>query len=190
LATGPDAALLLTAAPAAAEVFQESALDVAVDVGQLSSASVGAIHLTGVGLPRSAGNPTATIPAGQAKGWITFFFPAPLPPGPHTPRGLGEAEVQLPPASGSAKPPKSAVTLVSNPITVQVRPARIVLGIDPRTPRTIGRGKVIQIRYTAERVHGFLGKVHTELAAPGGVVGLRARGVTFVGQADSGTIQV
>lgn len=82
------------------------------------------------------------------------------------------------------------MTLVSNPITVNIRPARIVLEIDPQTPRKIARGKIIQLRYTAERKHGFIGKIHTELVAPGGVVGLRARGVTLVGQSDSGTLQV
>jgi hypothetical protein len=190
LATGPEAGMVLTATPAATEVFQESALDVAVDVEQRAEGQTPAVHLTGIGLPRTAGNPTAVIAAGRTKRWISFFFPATLPPGPYTLAVRGETEIPVPSGPGGAKPGKAAVTLVSNPITVQVRPARIVLEIDPRTPRTIGRGKVIQIRYTAERTHGFLGKVHTELAAPGGVVGLRARGVTFVGQQDSGTIQV
>ena len=36
------------------------------------------------GLPRSAGNAIATIPAGKTKGWISFAFPASLPPGPYT----------------------------------------------------------------------------------------------------------
>ena len=35
-----------------------------------------------------------------------------------------------------------------------------------------------------------IGKIHTELGAPGGVQGIRARGVTFVGQTDSGVLQV
>jgi hypothetical protein len=62
--------------------------------------------------------------------------------------------------------------------------------IDPRTPRKIARGQVIHIRYKAERRHGFIGKVHTELAAPGGVVGIRGRGVTSTGQTEAGEIQV
>jgi hypothetical protein len=82
------------------------------------------------------------------------------------------------------------VTVVSNAITVTVRPARIILEVDPRTPTKIARGKTIQLRFTAERKNEFIGKVHTELVAPGGVVGLRARGVTLVGQSDSGSLQV
>ncbi|MCI0456891.1 MAG: hypothetical protein L0Z62_07930, partial [Gemmataceae bacterium] len=88
------------------------------------------------------------------------------------------------------QPGKGNVTLVSNPITIQVRPARILLEIDPRTPRQIARGKTIQLRFTAQRQHGFIGKIHTELVAPGGVRGLRARGVTLVGQTDAGVLQV
>ncbi len=181
LATTAEANMLLTASPAEAVVDQESVLDVAVDIEQRFDGSFGPIHLTGVGLPRLAGNIIATVPAGKTKGWISFFFPASLPPGPYT--FAVQAETTVP--SG-----KVGVTLVSNPITVNVRPARIVLEIDPNTPRKIARGKIIQLRYTAERKHGFIGKIHTELVAPGGVVGLRARGVTLVGQSDSGSLQV
>ena len=39
--------------------------------------------------------------------------------------------------------------------------------IDPRTPRKVGRGQTIQVRYQAERMHGFIGKIHTELVGPG-----------------------
>ena len=79
---------------------------------------------------------------------------------------------------------------MSNPITVDLKPARIILNLDAATPTKIARGKIIQLQYTAERVNGFIGKVHTELTAPGGVVGLRARGVTLTGQGDSGSLQV
>jgi hypothetical protein len=183
LATAPEANMLLTASPGEAVVDQESVLDVAVDVEQRFEGPTAPIHLTGVGLPRLAGNALATIPAGKNKEWISFFFPASLPPGPYTFAVQGETVVPVGQGRGS-------VTLVSNPITVLVRPARIVLEIDPRTPRKIGRGKIIQLRFTAERKHGFIGKIHTELVAPGGVVGLRGRGVTLVGQTDSGTIQI
>ena len=42
-------------------------------------------------------------------------------------------------------------------------------------------------------MNGFTSKIHTELAAPGevtDVVGLRGRGVTFVGQTEAGVIQI
>jgi hypothetical protein len=182
LATAPEANVLLTASPGEAVIDQESVLDVAVDVERFEGSSA-PVHLTGVGLPRLAGNALATIPAGKNKGWISFFFPASLPPGPYTFAVQGETV-----AIGSGS--KVSVTLVSNPITVRVRPARIVLEVDPRTPRKISRGKIVQLRFSAERKHGFIGKIHTELVAPGGVIGLRGRGVTLVGQTDSGTIQV
>ena len=179
LATTAEANILLTASPAEAVIDQESVLDVAVDIEQRFEGPLGPVHLKGVGLPRLAINAIATIPAGKTKGWISFFFPTSLPPGPYT------FAVQAETTSG-----KVGVTLVSNPITVNIRPARIVLEIDPNTPRKIARGRIIQLGYTAERKHGFIGKIHTELVAPGGVVGLRARGVTFVGQTDSGSLQV
>lgn len=184
-----EAKLLLTAAPAGAVVDQESVLDVAVDLEQRFEGTAGPVHLTAVGLPRPAGNGTATIPAGKTKGWISFAFPATLPPGPYTFALRAETTVSVAGPKG-AKPTQVAVSVVSNPITVTVRPARIVLEIDPRTPAKIARGKTVQLRFTADRQHGFIGKVHAELAAPGGVVGLRARGVTLVGQSDSGALQV
>ena len=189
LATTLEARLLLTASPAEAVIDQESVLDVAIDIEKRFEGATAPIHLTGVGLPRSAGNNIATIPAGKTKGWISFAFPASLPPGPYTFAVQAETTVPVPGPPG-AKPSQVAVTVVSNPITVNVRPARIVLEIAPRTPTKIARGKIIQLRFNAERKHGFIGKIHTELVAPGGVVGLRARGVTLVGQSDSGTLQV
>lgn len=183
LATSSEANILLTASASEAHIDQEDVLDVAVDVEQRGTGTTGPIQLTGVGLPRSATNALATIPAGKTRGWISFFLPASLPPGPYTFAVQGTTEV--PAGSG-----KLAVTLVSNPITIHVREGRMSLEIDPRTPRKIGRGKIIQLRFTAERKHGFIGKIHAELDAPGGVVGLRARGVTLVGQQDSGSLQV
>ena len=85
---------------------------------------------------------------------------------------------------------KVAVTTFSNPLTFQVAPARIHVSLDPRNPRKIARGQVIHVKYKAERKHGFIGKIHTELTAPGGVVGIRGRGVTFTGQTETGEIQI
>jgi len=189
LAIAPETNILMTASPGEAVVFQGSVLDVAIDIEQWFPGPTASIHLTGAGLPRLVSNAVATIPAGKTKGWISFFFPVSLAPGPYTFAVQAETEVPSPAASrGSAG--KVGVTLVSNPITVQVQPARIALEVDPRTPRKIGRGKIVQLHFKAERKYGFIGKIHTQLAAPGGVVGLRGRGVTLVGQSDSGEIQV
>lgn len=173
-----EANTVLTATADEAIIDQDSVLDVAVDVEQRAAGAGAAMQLTGIGLPRLATNALATIPAGKTKGWISFYFPASLPPGPYTFAVQGTTEGKM------------SVTLVSNPITVYVRPAHMSLEIDPRTPRKIARGKIIQLRFTAERKNGFIGKIHAELDAPGGVVGLRARGVTLVGQTDSGSLQV
>ena len=52
------------------------------------------------------------------------------------------------------------------------------------------QGEIVRVNYTARRRNGFFGKIHTELRAAGPVTGLRGRGVTFVGQTESGTIQI
>ena len=64
---------------------------------------------------------------------------------------------------------------------------------DPFAVKQARRGETIQIPYSARRLNGFIGKMHTELAAPGCVTiveGLRGRGETFVGQTDSGSLQI
>jgi hypothetical protein len=190
LATAPEAPILLTASPSEMVVDQESVLDVTIDVEQRFEGSASPIHLSGVELPRGVRNTLVTIPAGKTKGTISFFIPESLAPGPYT--FAVQAETEVPVASGTpnGKPGKASVRLVTNPITIHVRPARIVLEIDPRTPHKIARGKIVELRFAAERKHGFIGKIHTELAAPGGVVGLRARGVTLVGRSDSGVLQI
>ncbi len=189
LATVPEASLLVTASPGEAAVDQESILDVAVDIEQRFEGAIGATQLTVVGLPRVVGNSTATILAGKTKGWVSIAFPASLTPGPYTFAIQAETTISVTGAKG-AKPAQVAVNVVSNPITVTIRPTRIVLELDPRTPTKIARGKIVQLKFTAERKNGFIGKIHTELTAPGGVIGLRARGVTLVGQSDSGSLQV
>lgn len=184
LATAPDSQFLLTATPSEAVAYQDTILDFAVDIQRPPSTGPATpVLLNGVGLPKSVGNPTASIPPGKSTGWISFRFPSSLPPGPYTVAVQAEA-------GPISKTGKGTVTLVSNPIVVHVRPARMAVELDPRAPRRIGRGKTIHLYYTVERKHGFLGKVHTDLVAPGGVVGLRGRGVTFTSQQDSGEIQV
>ncbi len=174
LATGPPANASLTATPAHSVVYQESILEVAIDIE--TAGPLGAMQLSALGQPRLVGKPLVVL-ASVKKGWICFAFPATLPPGPYT----FALQAEIAPLNK---------TLVSNPITVEIRPARIALEIDPRTPTKIARGKIIQLRFSAERRHGFLGKIHTELTAPGGVAGLLSRGVTFVGQTETGALQV
>ena len=115
LATAPPAKALLTATPGETVIDQESVLDVAIDVEQRFEGAAGPIHLSGVGLPCGVANAAATIPAGKTKGHISFFFPESLSPGPYT--FAVQAETLLPAG-------KVSVRLVSNPITVTVRPAR------------------------------------------------------------------
>ena len=55
------------------------------------------------------------------------------------------------------------------------------------------RGETIRVNYSARRLNGFIGKMHTELAAPGRVtdiIGIRGRGETFTGQTEKGTLQI
>lgn len=182
VALAPQASLGVSATPGESHVFQDSILDVAIDVERGPGAE-GPIHLTGVGLPHGMDNPVATIPAGSTRGWLSFAIPGSLASGPFTFAVQAETEISLNNA-------KIGVTTFSNPITIQVSPARIRVLLDPRTPRKVARGQIIHVKYQAERLNGFIGKIHTELAAPGGVSGIRGRGVTFTGQQETGEIQV
>ena len=85
------------------------------------------------------------------------------------------------------------VVVHSNAVTFEVYPPAFRLDLDLAAPRKIKRGQIAQVGYTTRRLNGFISKIHTELAQPGkvtDVVGLRGRGVTFVGQTESGTIQI
>jgi hypothetical protein len=191
LATGVDAPLLLRATPKVTSLDQQSVLDVEVTLESRSGNPMSPVRLSGVGLPRGVELGRVTLPPEASRGWMSFFWPAALPPGPYTFAIQAEFEAMVANNSNSkTKPAKTSLTVVSNPVTIEVKAARIVLDLDPASPTKIARGKIVQLRFTAERVNGFLGKVHTELVAPGGVVGLRARGVTLTGQADSGSLQV
>lgn len=182
IAIAPEARLSIAAAPGEAAVFQGSILDVAVTV-ERGVGSDGPIQIAGVGLPQGMENPVATIPAGGRQGWLSFAIPAALPAGPYTIAIQADSEVAL---NGG----RVGVTTFSNPVALRVGEGRIRVTVDPRTPRKIARGQIVQVRYKAERLQGFIGKIHTELAAPGGVVGIRGRGVTFTGQQETGEIQV
>ena len=190
LATATDASVLLTASVHDRTIFQESVVDIGFEVEPRLEGSLGSIHVSGVGLPRGVGNALVTVPAGKTKGNISFFLPDSLAPGSYT--FAVQAEVEALPSKNAkgGGGGKAALKLVSNPITIDVRPARISLEIGAQMPRTIGRGKIIQLPFAAARKNGFIGKIHVELIAPGGVTGLRARGVTLVGQTESGSLQV
>jgi hypothetical protein len=85
------------------------------------------------------------------------------------------------------------VRVISNPVLFQVEPAAFRVEIDPFSVTRVRRGETFQLAYSAKRLNGFIGKLHTELASPGHVTnvpGLRGRGETFVGQTDRGSLQI
>lgn len=187
----PESRLLVTATPWEARVFdfgtprvfQNSTIDLAVDVERRAGGPATSIRLKGVGLPPGMGYETATISAASSKGWISFSVPASLPPGPYT--IAVQADTEGPFAEGQV-----AVTSFSNSVTVQVEAERIHSEIDPLAPRKIARGKAIKIPVRVERRNGFIGKILGEVIAPGGVIGLQARGLAFESQLEAADIQV
>lgn len=164
-----------------------SILDVAVTMEQRDPNHRPAARLVGVGLPPQIPQQSATIAAGVRLGVISFLLPPSLPIGKYS---LAiSAETTIPLANGKTE----TVTVISNPVTFSVEPAGFEVAIDPFTPAQVKRGETFQVKYTATRTNGFIGKIHTELASPGVVTdvpGLRGRGVTFVGQSEDGVIQI
>jgi hypothetical protein len=163
-------------------------LDVAVHVHRRKTGHTAAVKLVGVGLPELIDNQTATIPPGEDKGYISFFLPHSLPVGTYTLAIRAETTVPI-----SGKSETQNVVVHSNAVTFRVHPSAFRLNIDLSAPTKIEQGQTLTINYNARRINGFIGKIHTELAAPGKVTDigrLRGRGVTFVGQTESGTIQV
>jgi hypothetical protein len=164
-----------------------SVLDVAVDVHHPVAGDHAPILLTGEGLPDSVANQTTTIPAGQIKGHLSFYLPPTLSPGWYTTVIRAETSV-------TAADQKAETVLVwSNPVSFEVRPEAFLLEIDSSAPVSARRGETIQVSYRATRKNGFIGKLHTELAAPGvvtDVIGLRGRGETFTGQTENGSLQI
>jgi len=161
-------------------------VDVAVHVERAEADHQAEVKLIGTGLPPMIGNQTATIPPGQNKGYLSFYLPPTLELGHYSLAIRAETTVPDPQNGGNPK----SVTVMSNAVSFEVHRPAFVVKIDPYAPKTIRRGEVIQINYTACRINGFISKIHTELAAPVKVAGIRGRGVTFVGQTDSGTIQI
>ncbi|MEX0641183.1 MAG: hypothetical protein WD468_00700, partial [Pirellulales bacterium] len=162
-------------------------LDVAVEVERRDTGHQAPVKLIGSGLPEMIRNQTTVIPAGQHKGYLSFYLPPMLPVGRYSLVLRAETTVR------TSDQKTDTVVVYSNPVAFEVQPAAFLVEVDPFAVTRAKRGEVIQVAYSAKRLNGFIGKVHTELAAPGrvtDVVGLRGRGETFVGQVDKGSLQV
>jgi len=162
-------------------------VDVALRAAWRGGQPPAAIRLLGAGLPETIMNHTAQIAAGESQGYLSFALPRTLAPGTYS--FVIQAETTAAGASGD----QQSITVFSNPVTIDVEPERFLIEVDPFAPSRARRGQVLQIGYRAVRRNGFIGKLHTELAVPGRVTtvpGLRARGETFVGQTDSGSLQI
>lgn len=162
-------------------------LDVAVHVERKDLGHQAAVKLIGIGLPESIVNQTATIPAGQQKGYVSFYLPPTLPVGRYS--FVVRAETTVPTADQKTE----TVLVYSNPVVFNVQPAAFLVEVDSLSMTQAARGETIKVAYSAIRLNGFIGKLHTELAVPGRVtdiVGIRGRGETFTGQTDKGTLQI
>ncbi len=162
-------------------------LDVAVHIERRDNGHQAPVKLIGVGLPELIRNQTAIVPAGQQKGYLSFSLPPMLAVGRYSLVVRAETTVPTPDQK------TETVMVYSNPITFDVQPAAILVEVDPFAVTRAKRGETIQVAYSAKRLNGFIGKMHTELAAPGRVtdiIGLRGRGETFTGQTEKGTLQI
>ena len=162
-------------------------LDVAVHVERKDLGHQAPLKLIGIGLPESMQNQTATIPAGRQKGYVSFYLPPTLPIGRYS--FVVRAETTIPTADQKTE----TVLVHSNPVVFDVQPPAFLVEVDPFAVTRARQGETITVAYSAKRVNGFLGKMHTELAAPGRITeidGIRGRGETFTGQTDKGTLQI
>jgi hypothetical protein len=189
-AAGPEALCLVTATPSQTVVSQGTVLDVLVHVDVSRERKAGPVDLTGIGIPADRSDRVTLDPTDPSRMWFSLQIPERLPPGPYTFAIRADLVLTSFPDRPGGKPKTQAFTAWSNPVTIEVGPGAFDLWIDPKTPRRIKRGEVVQLRYRAFRRNGFLGKIHAELHAPEGMSGLRARGVTFVGQTDTGVLRV
>jgi len=165
-------------------------VDVLVQVDRAEIDYQAPVVFRGVGLPAQIQNQKATIPAGQSTGHVSFYLPPTMPVGRYTIAVQGETSVPTGATDKNGERKTESVTVFTNPVTIDVRPAAFVMELDQDAPTRIHRGEVLRVKYSARRVNGFISKMHTELFAPDGVRGIRGRGVSFVGQTDSGTIQI
>lgn len=162
-------------------------VDVAVQIERRNNGHQAPVKLLGFGLPDMIGNQTSVVPAGQQLGYVSFYLPPTLPVGHYS--FVIRAETTV--AGADQKP--EPVIVCSNPVTINVQPSAFLLEVDPFVITRAKRGETIQIPYSSQRLNGFIGKMHTELATPGhitDVAGLRGRGETFTGQTAKGSLQV
>lgn len=162
-------------------------LDVAVRIERREAEHQASVKLIGTGLPDLIPNQSTIIPAGQSTGYLSFPLPSALPTGRYS--LVIRAETTVPTSDAKTEP----IVVHSNPVTIDVQPAAFLVEVDPFAVKQARRGETIQIGYSARRLNGFIGKMHTELAVPGlvtNVPGLRGRGETFTGQTDTGSLQV
>ena len=162
-------------------------VDFAIEVDRFGVTHAATTRLSFDGLPPQFQAQTAVLAPGQNKGALALLLPPTLPVGPYS--FVIKAETTVPNDGAQAAP----VTLYSTPVTVQVEPAAFRLEIDPFAVTRVKRNQVVTVAYKARRLGGFIGKLHTELAVPGQITdvpGLRGRGETFVGQTDSGSLQI
>ncbi|MEZ6061940.1 MAG: PPC domain-containing protein [Planctomycetaceae bacterium] len=198
LAVTGDAPLAVTASaeeilehhiygPLQVEHAPGSVLDVAVQIDRRDGDQGAPVRLSAVGLPALIRDETAVIPQGQHRGYISFYLPPSLAPGRYSLAIQAETTVPTPDQKSEQ------IVAISNAVTFRVKPAAFLIEADRFAPKVVQRGETFQIRYASRRQNGFIGKMHTELAAPGvitNVPGLRSRGETFVGQTDTGSLQI
>jgi hypothetical protein len=170
-----------------AKHFQGSAVDVGVEIERRDSSHQADVKLLAEGLPDQIRNQTAIIPAGQTKGYVTFELPLSLPTGHYS--FVIRAETTVPSADGKTE----NVVAYSSPVIIDVQQAAFEVNVDAFAVTKARRGDTIQIAYSSRRRNGFIGKMHTEIAAPGVVTdvpGLLGRGETFTGQTETGSLQI
>lgn len=171
----------------AAKHFQGSLVDVAVEIERRDATHQAEVKVMAEGLPDQIRNQTAIIPAGRTKGYVTFELPLSLPTGHYS--FAIRAETTVPTADGKTE----SVVVHSSPLVIDVQQAAFAVDVDPFTITRARRGETIQVAYSSRRRNGFIGKMHTEIAAPGVVTdvpGLLGRGETFTGQTETGSIQI
>jgi hypothetical protein len=170
-----------------AKHFQGSGVDVAVQIERQDASHQADVRISAEGLPDQIKNQITMIPAGQTKGYVTFELPLTLPTGHYS--FVIRAETTVSTADGKTQ----NVVGHSSPVVIDVQPAAFDVDVDPFAVTKARRGDTIQISYSSRRRNGFIGKMHTEIAAPGVVTdvpGLLGRGETFTGQTETGSLQI
>jgi hypothetical protein len=162
-------------------------VDVAVQIDRRDVDHRAPVRLVAIGLPEQIRPQATTLTAEESKGYLSLLLPPSLPAGRYS--FAIRAETTVPAADKKPVP----IAVETNAVTIDVKPAAFLVEVDPFAVSRARRGETIQVSYSAHRINGFIGKMHTELASPGRVttvVGLRGRGETFTGQTEKGTLQI